>query len=534
MREHPEAYSDEGARPADGDEAPRSDRRAGADDPARAARRGRGRVRHCLLERRQPDPRPLGAPRGRAGRAGRARRRQRRPPSHAAGREPGALRRRRRAGRGPGAAVRRDGRRYAARFSVRALDVTVDSSVLWVGAGLAMAAAVLLAYVPRLPSPHAPAGLGLATGSIRITPGTNRRLRIFATTQIAFSFVLLAGAGMLLATLVAMQTASHRLRHAAGAGLRHPAVGDGLRRRQGPRLLPGSDAAHRRAPGVEGVAVGSFVPWRDAGSHGPGVAFRVEGYTPAEGEEDPRARIRTCRASASSPCSASRSSPAATSRTSDRDDGEPVSIVSQSVAQRLFPNGDAVNRHMWWTDPYFGKTRASPHRRRGRRRGRRERDREPALTIYMPVRQIGLAGRLFVRAAGDPYALVPAVTRVIREISADQPVERAATLEDVRAEVLSPERLNAFVFSGICRHRAAHCRRRCRGRAGLLGERAHARVRHSAGSRVRAAAPAGPRALGGRDDCRDWDRGGRGGRLRARRIVARDSSSTCSCRGQCR
>ena len=98
--------------------------------------------------------------------------------------------------------------RYAARFSVRALEVTVDASVLWVGAGLAIAAAVLLAYVPRLPSPHAPAGLGLASGSVRITPGTNRRLRVFATTQIAFSFVLLAGAGMLLATLVALQTAN--------------------------------------------------------------------------------------------------------------------------------------------------------------------------------------------------------------------------------------------------------------------------------------------------------------------------------------
>jgi putative ABC transport system permease protein len=54
-----------------------------------------------------------------------------------------------------------------------------------------------------------------------------------------------------------------------------------------------------------------------------------------------------------------------------------------------------------------------------------------------------------VRAAGDPYALVPAVRRAIREIAADQPVERAATLEDIRAEVLSPERLNAFVFSGF-------------------------------------------------------------------------------------
>src|SRR5213079_2349956 len=43
----------------------------------------------------------------------------------------------------------------------------------------------------------------------------------------------------------------------------------------------------------------------------------------------------------------------------------------------------------------------------------------------------------------------PAVTRIIRELSPDQPVERAATLEDVRATVLSPERVNAFVFSGF-------------------------------------------------------------------------------------
>ena len=73
----------------------------------------------------------------------------------------------------------------------------------------------------------------------------------------------------------------------------------------------------------------------------------------------------------------------------------------------------------------------------------------PALTIYQPVWQMGVAGRLFVHAAGDPYALVPAVTRAIREISVDQPVERAATLEDVRAEVLTPDRLNTIVFGGF-------------------------------------------------------------------------------------
>jgi putative ABC transport system permease protein len=56
---------------------------------------------------------------------------------------------------------------------------------------------------------------------------------------------------------------------------------------------------------------------------------------------------------------------------------------------------------------------------------------------------------LFVHAKIDPYSLVPTITRIIRELSADQPVEQAATLEDVRAEVLAPERLNALVFGGF-------------------------------------------------------------------------------------
>ncbi|MGA2419253.1 MAG: ABC transporter permease, partial [Candidatus Acidiferrum sp.] len=97
--------------------------------------------------------------------------------------------------------------RYAARFSVRALDLRVDSTLLWVGAVLAIFAAVLLAYIPRLPSADTRKGLSLSNGSVRITGSTSRRLRLFTVTQIAASFILLAGAGALLKTLVALQAA---------------------------------------------------------------------------------------------------------------------------------------------------------------------------------------------------------------------------------------------------------------------------------------------------------------------------------------
>lgn len=336
---------------------------------------------------------------------------------------------------------------YAARFSVRALDVTVDASVLWIGAGLAMAAAVVLAYVPRLPSPQAPTGSGLVSAGVRLTPGTNRRLRVFATAQIALSFVLLAGAGMLVATLITLQTANtgYDLRRVLALDV-PVAVGD-----FSAKSVDFYQEVIRRVgelPGVEGVAVGSFVPWRDAGSFGPGLPFAVEAYTPADGEESPRARLRIVSpaffAVLGVPMVAGRSF-----TEDDRRGHELVVIVSESVAQRLFPNGDALNRKMWWTDPYFGKPQ--PRRIVGVVADVDDENvvRGLALTIYHPFQQMGVAGRVFVQTSGDPYALVPSVRRIVRELSPNQPVERAATLEDVRAEVLAPDRLNAFVISGF-------------------------------------------------------------------------------------
>ena len=337
--------------------------------------------------------------------------------------------------------------RFASRFSVRALEVTVDSSVLWVGASLSIAAAVVLAYIPRLPSPHAPTGLGLTSGNLRITPGTNRRLRAFAMTQIAFSFVLLAGAATLLATLVALQSANtgYNMRQVLAIDLPTPTLGA-----SDAKEVDFYQEVSRRVgelPGVEGVALGSFVPWRDAGRTFD-FTFAVEGYTPADGEENPHARFRIVAprffAVLGVPILAGRDF-----TDDDRRGSEPVVIVSESIAQRLFPTGDALNRKLWWTDPLWGKP--VPRRIVGVVADVDDENvvRGPATTIYHPVQQIGVAGRLFVHAAGDPYALVPTVRRVVHQMSADQPVERAATLEDVRAEVLAPERLNAFVLSGF-------------------------------------------------------------------------------------
>jgi predicted permease len=338
--------------------------------------------------------------------------------------------------------------RYAARFSVRALDATVDASVLWLGTGLALIAAVLLAYIPRLPSSERSTGLGLSSGSVRITPGTNRRLRIFATTQIACTFVLLAGAGMLVATLTAMQTANtgYDLRQVLAVDL-PGRLAPGLRDTARGSMIREVTRRVAELPGVEGVAMGGTVPWRDRGDSK--LQFIAEGYQPANGEEHPTGQLRYVSAKyfdvLGVPVLAGRDF-----TEGDRTSSELVAIVNQSVAQRLFPNGDALNRRLTPTNLGTNLGNPSPARIVGVVADVDEESvvQEPSMIVYYPIRGGG-GNRMFVRAAGDPRTLIPTVTRTVHEVAADQAVEQPATLEDIRAEVLAPERLNAFVFSAL-------------------------------------------------------------------------------------
>jgi putative ABC transport system permease protein len=342
--------------------------------------------------------------------------------------------------------------RYASRFSVRALDLKVDSSMLWVGALLAVVAAVLLAFVPRLPSADAANGLNIASGGVRITGSTGRRLRIFAVTQIAASFMLLAGAGMLLKTLLALQSTRSGFDTHNVLALNVPVVTEG----RTPEQIQGfyKEAMRQIAalPGVDRVAVGTAVPWRDAGIWGSGFEYSADGHAHGPGEEDPRAMFRTVSpgffAALGVPIIAGRDF-----NDADRKDTEKVVIVSQSLAQRMFPNQDAVNHHMMWTDPVMKFIDISEEPRRIVGVAADLDDQNvvpgPAVTVYHPLEQELGGGRLFVHTHSDPYALVPAITRIIRDMSVDQPVEHAATLEDVRAEVLTPDRLNALVFGGF-------------------------------------------------------------------------------------
>jgi len=352
--------------------------------------------------------------------------------------------------------------RYASRFSVRALDLKIDSSMLWLGASLAIAAAVLLAFVPRLPAAGTSQGFNLSTGGVRIAGGTSRRLRIFAVTQIAASFILLAGASMLIKTLLTLQATQTGFDMQRVLAINMPVMSYGKTTNQIINFHRDALSRIRELPGVDGVAVGTSVPWRDAGGFGPGFAFTGEGHVRGNHDEDPLAQFRAV----SPGFFAALGVPIVEGRDFNDDDrrgGEPVVIVSQSAAQRIFPGQDPLNRHIMWTDPVmdFISMSKGPRRIVGVAADVDDEHVVPraALTIYHPFGQVPdnlsdngvsiFGGRLFVHTRIDPYALVTPVTRVVREMSVDQPVEHAATLEDIRAEVLTPDRLNTIVFGGF-------------------------------------------------------------------------------------
>src|ERR1700761_4958 len=180
--------------------------------------------------------------------------------------------------------------RYASRFSVRANDMTLDFSLVWFGVGLAIAAAFFLAYIPRLPSPDSPQG-GLSGRGARVAGGSSRRLRIFAVTQIAASFLLLAGACVLMKTLFVLEQTRPPFDSANVLAVNLPVLSYGKTPEQVSEFYREVQRRVSALPGVEYVSSGFGTPWRDDRGLSISFQFAAQGAKRADGQ-DFRAKFR--------------------------------------------------------------------------------------------------------------------------------------------------------------------------------------------------------------------------------------------------
>jgi hypothetical protein len=250
--------------------------------------------------------------------------------------------------------------------------------------------------------------------------------------------------------------AARRRRHAADDAARAAAARTGFEHAQRARvnvpvvsygrkpnevaLLQGSDAAHRRAArrrarrGRHGRAVA-----RRRAAFGPGQ-FTVEGYA----GERRRGSARAVPHGLAGLLRRARRADHRRPRLHRRDRAAPRARRHRQPEPRA---ADVPEPGRGEPPPDVDRSGDEVHRRQHRPRAASSASSPTSTTrTSCPAGDDGLspvrAGdrrRPAVRArAGDPYALVPPITRIIRELSPDQPVERAATLEDVRAEVLAP------------------------------------------------------------------------------------------------
>ena len=203
-------------------------------------------------------------------------------------------------------------------------------------------------------------------------------------------------------------------------------------------------------PGVDSVAVGDATPWRDK-EFSFALQFSTDGHVRPPGLTAPTAAkpLPGFFGALRVPILAGRDF-----NDLDRANVEPVVIISQTLAQRMFPGRDPINRHLTWTDPVIKFIGIEPVPRRIVGVVADIDDTHvipaPTITVYNPMEQQGL----FEAARSCTRTQIPTgwsrPSRASYAISADQPAaEPVATLEDIRAEVLTPDKLNSLVFGGF-------------------------------------------------------------------------------------
>lgn len=335
---------------------------------------------------------------------------------------------------------------YAARFTVRAEEVGLSLPVLAFTLAVGVGVAVLLAFLPGMPV--APAAGNLSGAAGRATGGRARKRvqRGLVVTQLALSFALLTGAGLLVRSLLALQAVD------PGFDTENVVTLEAFQSfaTTGPRIS--NDDLFRQVrhevmafPGVRAVAVASFAPL--TGGNPVAWNFAVEG-----GDDGAERSVMAA---------FNRVSPGyfdATGLTvlrgrplgmADRAGTDSVVVVSEGLARTLFGADDPVGRRIAWA--FSGGTVGPWNRIVGvvadaRQFGLGE---EAVPVVYQAAEQVGYGFTVVAATTGDPGPLARDITERIRAHDPTRPVDRIRTMDELVADDVAPTRLNATLFGAF-------------------------------------------------------------------------------------
>jgi putative ABC transport system permease protein len=131
-----------------------------------------------------------------------------------------------------------------------------------------------------------------------------------------------------------------------------------------------------------------------------------------------------------------------------------VVIINKTLADKFYPNEDPVGKRIAWTGDVLrfigisGDWRTVVGVVGDTKDGGL--DAAPRPVVFLPFTQAqAWAGGLVIRSAGDPGALVPAATRLIRGITPTDPIENVLTVDQIKDQSVAPRRLNAMLVSSF-------------------------------------------------------------------------------------
>jgi predicted permease len=375
------------------------------------------------------------------------------------------------AGGALGLALGYAGVRVLARYGLDATPqgtlVSLDMSVILFTIGLSIALALLIGLVPVIAVRHLNLSQAFREDGRSGTASRGARLlrRTLVAAQVAFAFMLLIGAGLLLASfqrVLAVQPgfdASHVL-----TGIVNPPAtrykDDAEVRAFWNRLLE----RVRALPGVEAAGITSTIPLSGDTSDSVIVA---EGYVMSRGES----LISPFQASVSSGYFEAMGIPLKRGRLfteSDTESSQKVIVIDERLAKRFWKGQDPVGRRMWKPDSAQDLTASGPGPKAhwytvvgvvGNVRLTGLTEKEPVGAYYFPSTQEVERGMVMAtRTAGDPSAVAAGIREQVRQIDPELPFFSVKPMQQRVEESLVNRRtpmLLAAVFGAIALFLAA-------------------------------------------------------------------------------
>jgi putative ABC transport system permease protein len=333
----------------------------------------------------------------------------------------------------------------ANQFTTRSQEISLNWAVVAFTLGIAVVTGVIVGALPALPGRASLAG-AIQEGGRTVSGGRGSLRSALIVAQVAVSFVLLIGAGLMLRSLVRLQAVDAGIQTDSVISMR---VALNFSKYTTPALssqfLTQLDERIRALPGVRSAGGSATFPLNDGGTFSAGV--RIQGEPEIEVARLPRAEIQ----SATPGYFQTTGIPLIRGRLIDDRDiagREPVAVISESMAKQFFPKTDPIgaristNNGQAWISivGIVGDVRNTLSS-------------QPSSMFYRPLAQAPQLTVMFLaRTSGDPSALIKSLRETVHAIDPQQPVDRFRTLEDVRAASLAAPRLTAVliaVFAGI-------------------------------------------------------------------------------------